>query len=458
MRSVLVVDDEKILLDATRSFLERFGGMQVQTALSAKEALGFLAAGTFDALVVDYYLPEITGIELLKIIRAKGDTTPVIIFTGVGRENAAIEALNNGADFFLKKGDNPSSEFRELTHMINRAVERRHVGRSLGVSEKVLASTVSFFPDPAFAIDREGKVLAWNQGVTDMTGLASADIIGRSEGIYSIPFFGKKSPMLADLIFEKDEVIRSSRYTIISRDQETIVAWTKIARKDGSPGVLWMKATALYDARGAFIAALCMVRDITDELGEELLRQAEYEAELGAPPATESGAQGSMFGKLIGKGKSAHRDGLRLAFREGKYREATALYTQAIGIDPQFAYAWYDRGVAYRELGQDEEAAKDFEKAAELAPADEEILFGRADLYRKRGILQDQKALVDAAIRGFNQVLEVNPNNAEAWNGLALCMKQLGKDETARQYFERANELGRSGKSRFKKRNLDSLT
>ena len=81
--------------------------------------------------------------------------------------------------------------------------------------------------------------------------------------------------MLVDLIFEKDETIRSHRYTIINKEQATIFAWIKITRADGTPGVLWMKATALYDAKGAFIAALSMVRDITDELGEELLRQAD---------------------------------------------------------------------------------------------------------------------------------------------------------------------------------------
>ena len=81
MRSVLFIDDEELLLDATKSFLERFGDMKVQTATSAKEALGILVNNTFDALVIDYYLPEINGIELLKILRTKGDTTPVIMFT-----------------------------------------------------------------------------------------------------------------------------------------------------------------------------------------------------------------------------------------------------------------------------------------------------------------------------------------------------------------------------------------
>ena len=80
--------------------------------------------------------PDISGIEFLKIVRAKGDTTPIIIFTGVGRENAAIEALNNGADFFLKKGEDPHAQFRNMVHMINQAMERRSMGRAIGTSAK----------------------------------------------------------------------------------------------------------------------------------------------------------------------------------------------------------------------------------------------------------------------------------------------------------------------------------
>ena len=108
MHTVLIIDDQQDLLDITRLFLERFGEMNVETAKSAKEALAKMKDRNFDALVVDFDLPDISGIEFLKIVRAKGDTTPIIIFTGVGRENAAIEALNNGADFFLKKGEDPA--------------------------------------------------------------------------------------------------------------------------------------------------------------------------------------------------------------------------------------------------------------------------------------------------------------------------------------------------------------
>jgi CheY-like chemotaxis protein len=63
MLSVLVIDDQKPLLEVISLFLERFGNMNVKTALTAKEAINLLVNTTFDALVVDYDLPEINGIE-----------------------------------------------------------------------------------------------------------------------------------------------------------------------------------------------------------------------------------------------------------------------------------------------------------------------------------------------------------------------------------------------------------
>ncbi len=457
MRSVLVVDDEELLLDATKSFLERFGNMNVQTALSSKEALGILMNTTFDALIVDYYLPEINGIELLKILRSKGDTTPVIMFTGVGRENAAIEALNNGADFFLKKGESPTSEFRELVHMIDRAIDRRLVGRSLGIVEKILSDTINFFPDPAYAINRDGVVVAWNNGMMTLTGIVPKDIIGKGNGSHSTSFFRTKTPMLTDLIFESDETIRKNQYTIISKEQGTILAWIKTSTQIGADRILWMKAMALYDGKGAFVAAIGSVKDITDGLGPELLRQTIPPVGVPANSLPSPVAKGGMFDKFLGKAKTSHKEGLRLYFREGKYAEAISWFDRAIESDPTMAYAWHDRGVCLRELGRDEEALRNFDKAVELLPAEEELLFTRAEMLKRIGILRGQKNAIEAAVKAYNKVLEINPNQAEAWNNLGVCMKELGKDELSRQYCERSGDLIRRNAAWKKMRNFDTL-
>ena len=458
MQSVLVVDDEPLVLDSAKSFLERFGGMEVSTAGSAKDALSILADRSFDALVIDYSLPEISGIELLKILRAKGDTTPVILFTGVGREHAAIEALNNGADFFLKKGESPSSEYRELVHMINRAAERRLVGRSLGTSEKLLEEIVNFFPDAAYAINREAKVIAWNRGMEVLSGINALAILGKGDGAYSVPFFGKVYPMLTDLVFEKDEAIGNTRYRITGRDDTTICAWIASRGADGSEKVLWMKAAALHDAKGAFIGAIGSVRDITGDIGQDLLRQEKAgQTARGAAAEDPGEGSGNVLGRLMGKARSSHREGLRLYYREGKYDEAIALFDKAIEIDPSHAAAWHDRGLCLRELGKDAEALRSFNRATDLAPDDEEFLSSYAGMLRRMGVLRGQRAQTEAAVIAFSKIVERNPNNAEAWNSLGICMKELGKDVTAAQYFDRSNAIIRQNKAKKNARNFDAL-
>lgn len=457
MQSVLVIDDEPFLLDSARTFLQRFGNMNVSTAISAKEALNILTNTTFDALVVDYYLPEINGIDLLKILRTKGDTTPVIIFTGVGRENAAIEALNNGADFFLKKGESPSSEFRELVHMINQASERRLVGRSVGATQKLVQEIICFYPDASYAVDREAKVIAWNDGMEALTGIPAKDVIGKGDRAHSLPLLKKKAPMLTELIFETDEAISKQNYTIIDRDGGTIYAWIIVRTSDGADRVLWMKAAPLHDTKGSFLASIGSVRDITDDLGKELLRQAKQDVIDAPGTSSPGGSQGNVFGRIMGKGKASHKEGLRLSYREGKYAEAIRHFDAALSIDPTHAASWHDRGVCLRELGQDADALKSFVKAVEFAPEDEEFLFSSAEMLRRMGILRENKTYIEAAVRTFSRLTEINPNHAESWNSLGICMKELGKDVIAQQYFERANNIIRWNKATKRVRNLDHL-
>jgi len=457
MHTVLIIDDQQDLLDITRLFLERYGEMSVDTAMTAKEALAKMKDRNFDALVVDFDLPDISGIEFLKIIRAKGDTIPIIIFTGVGRENAAIEALNNGADFFLKKGEDPHAQFRNMVHMINQAVERRSMGRSMGTSERLLAETISFFSEPAFALDREGRVIAWNRAMAEFTGIEPKNMLGKGEGKYSVPFFGHKASMLSDMVFDDDITITNSGYTIISKDQDSVSAWTKATGKTGEDRVLWMKASALHDGKGVFISTIGTVKDITDELGPELLRLAASASRDQAASAPMAPSKRSRLDKFLGKARSNYRKGLFQYYREGNYPEAIRFFDHAIEIDPSLAAAWHDRGLSLREMGQDEEALKSLDKACEIEPDNEEFLFTRADLLKRIGILQGEKKAITAAVRTYNRILEINPNNADAWNGLGICMKEEGKDEISRQYYERAQSLVRWGKARRKTRNLDTI-
>ena len=132
---VLYVDDEQGLLEIAKSFLELSGDMVVDTAISAKEAVVVLDNCRYDAIVSDYQMPEMDGIEFLSLLRSQGERTPFILFTGKGREEVVIKALNCGADFYLQKGGEPTSLFKELEHVVRDAVKHRESEEALKSSE-----------------------------------------------------------------------------------------------------------------------------------------------------------------------------------------------------------------------------------------------------------------------------------------------------------------------------------
>ncbi|MDD1684550.1 MAG: response regulator, partial [Methanoregula sp.] len=123
--SVLYVDDEPDYLDLCKWYLERTKEFSVTTASSASGALEVLQSNGIHAIVSDYQMPGMDGIGLLKQIRATDKTIPFIMFTGKGREEIAVEAFENGADFYLQKGGAPTPQFAELMHKIKAAVEHR---------------------------------------------------------------------------------------------------------------------------------------------------------------------------------------------------------------------------------------------------------------------------------------------------------------------------------------------
>lgn len=134
--SVLLVDDEPQLLELAKLYIERAAGISAKTALSAEEAASMLAAQEFDAVVCDYQMPEKDGLQFLKDLRSRNNEIPFILFTGKGREDVAIEALNSGADFYLQKGGDPVSQFAELANMIRSSVAAIRAKRELARSEE----------------------------------------------------------------------------------------------------------------------------------------------------------------------------------------------------------------------------------------------------------------------------------------------------------------------------------
>ena len=122
---ILYVDDELGLLEIAKLYLEESGEFSVTTIDSVSAALDLLGKEKFDVIISDYQMPDKDGIHFLVEVRTLFGTIPFILFTGKGREEVVIQAINSGVDFYLQKGGEPESQFAELSHKIKSAVLRK---------------------------------------------------------------------------------------------------------------------------------------------------------------------------------------------------------------------------------------------------------------------------------------------------------------------------------------------
>ena len=141
MIQVLYVDDEPVLLEVGKVFLETGGEFSVDTRSSVSGALDALRKTRYDAVISDYQMPGRDGISFLKQVREEYGNLPFILFTGRGREEVVIEALNSGADFYLQKGGEPKAQFAELAHKVRLAVRSRRAGEELKAAYEQLTAT-----------------------------------------------------------------------------------------------------------------------------------------------------------------------------------------------------------------------------------------------------------------------------------------------------------------------------
>jgi len=134
-------------------------------------------------------------------------------------------------------------------------------------------------PDAILAIDKDGKVITWNQAMEKMTGARAIDMIGKGNYEYALPFYGIRRPILADLVLmPQDEV--EGKYDLVQREGKTLTVEIFIPTFGINGSYLWAKAAPLYDPQGEIVGAIESIRDITErKKGEEALLKSEQEKE-----------------------------------------------------------------------------------------------------------------------------------------------------------------------------------
>ena len=171
MISILYVDDEPELLGLCKIFLEKDGDFQVTPIESVQQGLDCLLTSSFDAIISDYQMPDIDGLEFLKRVRSRDEDIPFILFTGRGREEVVIEAINNGVDFYLQKGGDPKAQFAELGHKVKKAVRSRYVINELRTENEKNRGLMDHASDAIFIADADtGMLIDANRKAQELIG------------------------------------------------------------------------------------------------------------------------------------------------------------------------------------------------------------------------------------------------------------------------------------------------
>jgi len=158
--------------------------------------------------------------------------------------------------------------------------KRKHAEEALRESERRLADIIDFLPDATLAIDRQGKVIAWNHAMEEMTGVKASEMLGKSDYEYSLPFYSIRRPILIDLVLKPDKKIERSYYSILKKEKDLLIVETWVPFLKWRRAFLWAKASPLYDSKGTIVGAIESIRDITErKQAEEALENREKELE-----------------------------------------------------------------------------------------------------------------------------------------------------------------------------------
>lgn len=129
---VLLIDDEEEFLGALSERME-IRGMNVSTASNAEAAVAALDNDDYDAIVLDLQMPDMNGIELLKVIKKSRPEMQVILLSGKATLEAGVEAMKLGAMDFMEK----PADIESLAERIKKAQARKMVIVEKATAEKV---------------------------------------------------------------------------------------------------------------------------------------------------------------------------------------------------------------------------------------------------------------------------------------------------------------------------------
>jgi PAS domain S-box-containing protein len=279
--------------------LENFGSkIQINTVANEEDFISAISKDKFDFILADFMLPSFNGFSALEHVKSICPSTPFISVSGVTiGEVTATELLKQGATDYVSKEnlgrlkqsiERVLKELKEAEEKEKRAAELIIANKelvflneekekraaelvitklkqieALQMKHRQLTDIIEFLPDATLVIDKEKRVIIWNKAIEKMSGLPAAEMIGKSDYAYTIPFYGKAQPQLLEALFLSDEDL-VTRHPEITREGDALIAEVFCPALYNNKGAwIFAKALLLYDQAVNIIGAIESIRDIT---------------------------------------------------------------------------------------------------------------------------------------------------------------------------------------------------
>ncbi|MCX5857601.1 MAG: PAS domain S-box protein, partial [Deltaproteobacteria bacterium] len=133
--------------------------------------------------------------------------------------------------------------------------ERKQAEEALRESQRHFSDIIDFLPDATFVIDKEGKIIAWNRAIEEMTGFQAEEMLGKGDREDAIPFYGERRPILIDLLSMQSEVLKT-KYASIRREKDVLMGDADCPMLRGGRRFLSGWATLIYNLKGEIVGAI----------------------------------------------------------------------------------------------------------------------------------------------------------------------------------------------------------
>ncbi|GCF13970.1 hypothetical protein Harman_19050 [Haloarcula mannanilytica] len=253
---VLHVDDDPDFVAVAADSLEAADDrISVETATSARSGLDRLAEDGFDAVVSDYDMPEMNGIELLDAIRETNPDLPFILFTGKGSEEVASEAISMGVTDYLQKSFGVEV-YELLANRIENAVSEYRAKRQAAESERRVRELTEATNDILWEFTADlSEVLVINSAYEDIWGRSVADL--------------QENPhdFLNGIHPEDRDTMKDAMQCLMSGESADVEC--RVNAEEGYRRWVWIQGEPITNGDGETVRVAGFARDITERRNRE---------------------------------------------------------------------------------------------------------------------------------------------------------------------------------------------